>query len=104
MNKQLFDEMEQMGWRSCVCNFVYKKWESDYFLLKNGNCLLIVDTAPEKAHITADIIGPQMLRGLICKNGLRFKLYYGYANTNTCGRIRGVYHWTLKTHIPTLCI
>ena len=96
MNKNLLDELASSGWCPRPKNFQFPGWHSDYRLFKNGHCLLIIDDTMDKAHITADLLGPY-----IC--GLA-TLYYGYINNETHDRIRGLYRWSLKTYIPTVCI
>lgn len=96
MNKTILHELLTANWQLRPKNFQLPGWHSDYFLFKNRDCLLILDITADRAQITADLLGPYVFG--FCK------IYYGYINNKTHGRIRGLYQWSLQNHIQTICL
>tara|TARA_B100001559_G_scaffold300600_1_gene286849 strand:- start:1759 stop:2049 length:291 start_codon:yes stop_codon:yes gene_type:complete len=96
MANAILRELLIAGWQLRPKNFQLAGWHSNYLLFKNRDCLLILDSTTDRAQITADLLGPYVFG--FCK------LYYGHINNKTQGRIRGLYQWSLKNHIQTICL
>tara|TARA_B110000858_G_scaffold187691_1_gene232305 strand:+ start:389 stop:667 length:279 start_codon:yes stop_codon:yes gene_type:complete len=89
-----FDILIYYGWRVCVHNYhIQKRWYG-YLMMRNDDCIMLVEKDENSSRITADLIGPILLKG--------FKLYYGYINKK--GRIRGIYRWSYSNRIETICV
>ena len=89
-----FDTLTYSGWRVCVRNYHIQRWWHGYLMMKNRNCILLVEKDSISSRITADLIGPILLKG--------FTLSYGYINK--AGRIRGIYRWSYSNRIETICV
>ena len=87
-----FDSLIENGWHLCTRNYTIKEWWNGFLLMRCNKSILVLEKDVVSSHITADLIGPQLLLG--------FKLFYGHINE--MGHIKDIYRWRYCNRIKTI--